>query len=58
MRRWVEHNTGTLYAEVPDDQFGFPDEITTSIDVTDLIPLPNWTGGPLETRLPRREPVG
>lgn len=95
MRRWVAHNTGTVYAEVPDDQFGFPDdEITTSIDVTDLIPLrwdairlhrsqaspyddlpdeladaflgtdrlvrarPNWTGGPLETRLLSRESVG
>ena len=40
MRRWVAHNTGTVYADVPDDQFGFPDEhITTAVDVTDLIPL-------------------
>jgi LmbE family N-acetylglucosaminyl deacetylase len=40
MRRWVAHNTGTVYADVPADEFGFPDDqITTSIDVTDLIPL-------------------
>lgn len=40
MWQWVAHNTGTVYAEVPDDEFGFPDEqITTTIDVTDLIPL-------------------
>lgn len=40
MRRWVAHHSGTVYAEVPDDEFGFPDEqITTTIDVTDLIPL-------------------
>lgn len=40
MQRWVAHNSGTVYAEVPDDAFGFPDEqITTIIDGTDLIPL-------------------
>ena len=40
MRRWVAHNSGSVYAEVPDEKFGFPDEhITTAIDVADLIPL-------------------
>ena len=40
MGQWVAHNSGTVYAEVPEDEFGFPDDqITTSIDVMDLLPL-------------------
>ena len=40
MRRWVAHRSGSVYAEVPEDDFGHPDEaITTVVDVTDLMPL-------------------
>ena len=40
MRQWAAHNRGSVYDEVPDDDFGCPDElITTVIDVTDLLPL-------------------
>ena len=40
MRQWAAHNRDSVYDEVPDDDFGCPDElITTVIDVTDLLPL-------------------
>ena len=40
MRRWIAHKSGSVYDEVPDDDFGCPDEhITTVIDVADLLPL-------------------
>jgi LmbE family N-acetylglucosaminyl deacetylase len=40
MRQWAAHNRGSVYDEVPDDEFGCPDElITTVVDVADLLPL-------------------
>ena len=40
MRQWAAHNRGSVYDEVPDDDFGCPDElITTVVDVADLLPL-------------------
>ena len=40
MRLWAERNRGSVYDEVPDDDFGCPDElITTVVDVADLLPL-------------------
>jgi LmbE family N-acetylglucosaminyl deacetylase len=39
MRRWAAHNAGTVYAAVPEDEFGCPDErITTVVDVAHLLP--------------------
>jgi LmbE family N-acetylglucosaminyl deacetylase len=40
MRQWAEHNRGSVYDDVPDDEFGCPDElITTVVDVAHLLPL-------------------
>jgi LmbE family N-acetylglucosaminyl deacetylase len=40
MRQWAAHNRGSVYDDVPDDDFGCPDElITTVVDVADLLPL-------------------
>jgi LmbE family N-acetylglucosaminyl deacetylase len=39
MQQWATHNRGSVYDEVPDDVFGCPDElITTVVDVADLLP--------------------
>ena len=40
MLQWAAHNRGSVYDEVPDDEFGCPDDlITTVIDVAHLLPL-------------------
>ena len=40
MRQWAAHNRGSVYDAVPEDDFGCPDElITTVVDVADLLPL-------------------
>jgi hypothetical protein len=40
MRRWLEHNGESVYAEVDDDRFGCPeDTITTVVDVHDVLPV-------------------
>ena len=40
MHRWIAHRQGSVYGEVPSDEFGCPDEmITTEIDVADLMSL-------------------
>ena len=40
MQQWAAHNRGSVYDEIPDDEFGCPDElITTVVDVADLLPL-------------------
>jgi len=40
MRQWAAHNRGSVYDAVPEDEFGCPDElITTVVDVADLLPL-------------------
>jgi LmbE family N-acetylglucosaminyl deacetylase len=40
MRSWAEHNRGSVYADLPEDEFGCPDEqITTVVDVAHLLPL-------------------
>lgn len=40
MNRWIAHNRGSVYEEVPSEEFGFPDElVTTEVDVADLMDL-------------------
>jgi LmbE family N-acetylglucosaminyl deacetylase len=38
LRRWLAHQQGSVYTDVPDEQIGCPDEeITTVVDVRDLL---------------------